>query len=831
MRKYRILICVFCISICHTIAFAQSNAEFMADSFLIVLQKQKDDTIKVNTLCNLILWGGLKDYSAGKKNFEEAIELSKKLNYKKGVATAYLRMSDLNGQKGDLRDELKNNSEALRLRLEIGDQPDIADSYFRIGNNYLRMGEFSQARLHFQNAVKIGEKLCDQGLITRGNSLLSEVYYRQEKFPEVLSYMLAALKAAELLGDKSEIINCNDRLSNFYRRIEDYAQAVKYSSVAFKIAREIGNKQTICFAAIRLGAAHGAQGNYAESLNYLREALKIAGETKIKTSSIHFNIAKTYRSQQLFKKALEHLMIVIKTEEGFRGLKSGVALAFQEIGSNCLEEAKLLLQKPESIEYGRQLIDEALKNFRTSFSMCEQNGQKALMASLYDSIAATYRLNGNLQEALKNYLSALSLKNQGAIKLDLPASCNSIAEILIELKRFSEARQYLNDGLLFSMQNQRKLYIKETYEHFANLEAAAGNWEQAHNYYKLFILYRDSINNKESIEKLLRLQIEYEHYKQRDSLKYQQQLSEEQLRQQNLLIRQQRQSLLLNEKELELIGNEKQLQQLQIEKNQVDYAMQKAETENNRNQLTLANKEKTIQTLALNKQKLFKNYLLAGLVLFAVLSFFAYSNYRQRQILKLQTLRNKIASDLHDDVGSTLSSISMFSQMAQQQSKETIPLLETIGDHSRKMLEAMADIVWTINPENDQFEQIILRMRNFAYDLLGTKKIEFEFDADEEVADLKLSMEVRKNIYLIFKEATNNMVKYSGADKALFSIKGKKDILTMLIRDNGKGFDTSQVTDGNGLRNMRNRAEEMGAQLTIDSGFGKGTTIELSITV
>jgi signal transduction histidine kinase len=194
-------------------------------------------------------------------------------------------------------------------------------------------------------------------------------------------------------------------------------------------------------------------------------------------------------------------------------------------------------------------------------------------------------------------------------------------------------------------------------------------------------------------------------------------------------------------------------------------------------------------------------------------------------------LRNKIASDLHDDVGSTLSSISMFSQMAQQQSKETIPLLDTIGDYSRKMLEAMADIVWTINPENDQFEQIILRMRNFAYDLLGTKKIEFEFDADEDVASLKLSMEVRKNIYLIFKEATNNMVKYSGADKALFRIKGEKNILTMLIRDNGKGFDTSQSTNGNGLRNMKNRAEEMGAHLMIDSAFGKGTTIELSIAV
>ena len=194
-------------------------------------------------------------------------------------------------------------------------------------------------------------------------------------------------------------------------------------------------------------------------------------------------------------------------------------------------------------------------------------------------------------------------------------------------------------------------------------------------------------------------------------------------------------------------------------------------------------------------------------------------------------LRNKIASDLHDDVGSTLSSISLFSQMAQQQSKEVIPMLETIGDSSRKMLEAMADIVWTINPENDQFEKIILRMRSFAYELLGVRKIDFEFIADEEVTKIKLPMNVRKNLYLIFKEATNNMVKYSGADKALFTIKEEKNRLIMLINDNGKGFDSQQSREGNGLKNMKRRADEIKAQFKIVSNPGKGTSVQLSIAV
>ena len=288
---------------------------------------------------------------------------------------------------------------------------------------------------------------------------------------------------------------------------------------------------------------------------------------------------------------------------------------------------------------------------------------------------------------------------------------------------------------------------------------------------------------------------------------------------------------LFSQQQIELLGNERKLQDLQREKDQADYARQKAETGKKQEQLLVLNKEKAIQSLDLKKQKQAKNYFIAGLALFAILSFFVYRNYRTRQKLKLQTLRNKIASDLHDDIGSTLSSISIFSQMAQEQSKEVVPMLQTIGDSSRKMLDAMADIVWTINPENDQFEKIILRMRSFAYELLGAKQINFRFVADSNIANIQLSMAARRNLYLIFKEATNNMVKYAEANKAMFSIKEEQGKLVMLINDNGKGFDSHKETQGNGLKNMKKRAGEMGAVLMIDSIPGTGTTIKLEMAV
>jgi len=246
-------------------------------------------------------------------------------------------------------------------------------------------------------------------------------------------------------------------------------------------------------------------------------------------------------------------------------------------------------------------------------------------------------------------------------------------------------------------------------------------------------------------------------------------------------------------------------------------------------EIALLTKDKQIQALELKRENFLKWFFIVSLSLASMLFFFVFRNYRTTQLLKLQTLRNKIASDLHDEVGSTLSSIAIFSEIARQQSREVAPMLDQIGESSHKMLESMADIVWTINPANDNFEKVILRMRSFAYELLGAKKIDFEFDSDESIDQMKLPMEVRKNLYLIFKEATNNIVKYSEANRASFAISSSKDTLTMLIRDNGKGFelDKQAIGIGNGLKNMKNRAVEIGAKFLIESELGKGTTIQL----
>ena len=203
--------------------------------------------------------------------------------------------------------------------------------------------------------------------------------------------------------------------------------------------------------------------------------------------------------------------------------------------------------------------------------------------------------------------------------------------------------------------------------------------------------------------------------------------------------------------------------------------------------------------------------------------------YRLREVIRLQMIRNNIASDLHDDIGSTLNSISVLSEVAKQQAGKPLPALDEVGESSRKIVEAMGDIVWTINPENDSFEKIIIRMRSFAYQLLKGKRIEFKFQVEGDFSKLTLPMQVRKNFYLIFKEATTNITKYSQATHVNFSVTKNNALICLSIRDNGVGFDINKIESGNGIKNMQRRAKEINAALIIEPEVGSGTNIQLNL--
>jgi signal transduction histidine kinase len=215
--------------------------------------------------------------------------------------------------------------------------------------------------------------------------------------------------------------------------------------------------------------------------------------------------------------------------------------------------------------------------------------------------------------------------------------------------------------------------------------------------------------------------------------------------------------------------------------------------------------------------------------------------YHTRRLIELERVRTRIATDLHDDIGASLSKIAILSDVAGQQmatasdSPIALPLVQ-IADTSRDCVDAMSDIVWAVNPQRDHLSDLTYRMRRFAEDLLDAKDIEFSIRSSLEEKDIPLGADLRREVYLIFKECINNLVKHSECTEAqlTFSISGPW--LTISIADNGKGFEpnsngASSGMGGHGLTSMQRRAEALAGSLTIDSHAGSGTKITLKVPV
>ncbi len=230
---------------------------------------------------------------------------------------------------------------------------------------------------------------------------------------------------------------------------------------------------------------------------------------------------------------------------------------------------------------------------------------------------------------------------------------------------------------------------------------------------------------------------------------------------------------------------------------------------------------------------------LYGLMIMGVIFYFLY-RYRVKQFMLLHTVRENIARDLHDDMGSYLSSISIMSQsvvnLAKTDPKRAHSLVQKIGETARQVMDSMGDIIWSVNPDNDSMTQIVVRMRDVGADLLEGQDVVFNLDLNENLLQSHLPLEQRRDFFLIYKESLTNIAKYARASHVWVRLKRSDSLLWLTIQDDGIGFDPAQPVGqnplgGNGLKNMRARAEKMGGTLTILSAPGEGTTVKLQIII
>ena len=198
----------------------------------------------------------------------------------------------------------------------------------------------------------------------------------------------------------------------------------------------------------------------------------------------------------------------------------------------------------------------------------------------------------------------------------------------------------------------------------------------------------------------------------------------------------------------------------------------------------------------------------------------------------MERLRRRIAADLHDDIGASLSRVAVLSEVVKRQvgaeQREPNRRLAEIAATARDLIDAMSDIVWSIDPRRDDLNNVVLRVREFASGILEGDSIAWELQASEGLEKIKLDPEQRRQLFLIFKEALTNIAKHSGARSAALTLHANASGIRAEIRDHGCGFDPAEA-DGHGLENMRARVTQLGGEIGVESAKGNGTRITLNV--
>lgn len=214
------------------------------------------------------------------------------------------------------------------------------------------------------------------------------------------------------------------------------------------------------------------------------------------------------------------------------------------------------------------------------------------------------------------------------------------------------------------------------------------------------------------------------------------------------------------------------------------------------------------------------------------LSVYALYRYRVKQLIRLQKVRNRIATDLHDEIGSNLTNISILTNLCKKNlsvPQKANDFLQRISEEVSSSSQALDDIIWSVNSNHDTMEETVARMRRYAAELFDAANIKYELYLDTAFEEKKLAMEQRRDIYLLYKEAVNNISKHAGAKHVNIKLSIEHHQLFLTISDDGKGFSTEKESGRHGLKGMMERVSKWGGKIKIESALQKGTTIEIRV--
>jgi two-component system sensor histidine kinase UhpB len=487
--------------------------------------------------------------------------------------------------------------------------------------------------------------------------------------------------------------------------------------------------------------------------------------------------------------------------------------------------------------------DAAVEKYR---QLCVRTAEQAKddrkLAQAYITAGLILNRQGKNAAGFEYEIKAISLLEKQSVKDPMLARRYIAAGINYSEQHLDSltALNYFDKSILMSKELGDKANLRDAYLNKAIFFKIRGDFYNAYENIKKYFLYKDSVVSENTKTAIAELETKYQTEKkdqQINQLNTSQKITQLEIEKQkaiisgNLLQAKQKQS------EIDLLFKSKALQDLRIKHQEEEIEKQLLVTQNNQQQLKLAEQAKQLQQKQLENQKQQKNIFIGSALLLGLLGLILFNRYQLKRKLQQQNelleVRNHIAKDLHDEIGSTLTSIKILSEVSHNNIVKDQPkassLLKKITEQSSQMQQGISDIVWAIKPDNDKLENMVIRMREYISHTLEPKNIRTVFSVDENILTKSIGMQQRRDFFLIFKEAINNAAKYSNAANVKIDLKLQTGNVELSISDDGTGFDTAKITSSSGLKNIKARAAALKGNASFFSAPGKGTLISLTM--
>ncbi|GAB3413879.1 hypothetical protein GCM10027516_03440 [Niabella aquatica] len=611
---------------------------------------------------------------------------------------------------------------------------------------------------------------------------------------------------------------------------------------------------------------HQSRGkNYPEAFRLLDEGIYLAGNTPDYLpvlAEIWYLYGQLKAKNSQYVQANSCLLKALRIYDQL-GDEATAGQLYGELANTSF----LMAEKERAIDYAQKGIA-AMKKQKDYEELTVQLSNLARMyqqrgdtdsAIRYFSQSAEYAPRSAKKET--KFISLVDMAMVYHAKKDRPNALKYMEQAIAEGKKINQPKlhRYIRVGAMFAGYTGNEELMNRYYDESYTMAAKDGDkdalrdWYASQNFYysqvkndkakaypflEKFHAYKDSLVNEKSKKDFNELEVQYQTEKKQaeiDRLATEQKIQQLELEKKNALIKGNLIEAAQKENEIHALTQDKLISKLQIEQQARSLSLGEAEIKNLQQQKKIADQEGLIKEERLQNERLKRNLIIASLVGTLLIFAFMLNRILLKKKIEQKNLllkeRSRISAELHDEVGSTLTAINLLSYAAINQLKsETEPKkqIEKIKVNTQQVMENISDIVWSMNPDNDGFSQIAVKMKEFAANVLEPQNISYHFNINGTLESIKLSTEKRRDLYLIFKEAVNNLAKYSKAEKAGIELEKQDKNIILNIQDNGTGFTQPTALNGNGLRNMKARAEKHGGSFLLESN-GQGTAIHVQL--